>query len=143
MSDNWSPVWVWQRRFPMHRRSAASRPFRRALGPLNDRTPFLHGAVPQEQIDEVLIWHPQLGRHFLEVVHRRSIEANGDLALESIGVRVLAGLGKIVFTSHRSLQYSSSSCAVARLAEISRNRGIGLPVAMTYDQAARLKTIAQ
>jgi hypothetical protein len=86
---------------------------------LNDRASFLQGAVPQEQIDEVLIWHPQLGRYFLEVVDRRGIQANGDLALEPIGVRVLAGLGKIVFTSHRSLQYTSSSNAVARLAEIS------------------------
>src|ERR1035437_120967 len=120
MSNNWSPVGLWRRQSPMHRRSAASRPFRRRLEPLNDRAPFLHGAVPQKQIDEVLIWHPQLDRHLLEVVHRRSIEANRDLALESIGVRVLAGLGKVVFASHRSLPYSSSSCVVARLAEISR-----------------------
>jgi hypothetical protein len=87
---------------------------------LNDRPPFLHGAVSQEQIDEVLIGHSQLCRHLLEVVHRRNIKANGDLALELIGVWVLAGPGKIVFASHRNLQYTFSSCAVARLAEISR-----------------------
>src|ERR1035441_5165011 len=101
-------------------RSAANCPLRRLLGPLNDGAPFLHGAVSQEQIDQVLIGHSQLCRHSLEVVHRRNIKADGDLALELTGVWILAGLGKIVFTSHRSLQYTSSSCAVARLAEISR-----------------------
>jgi hypothetical protein len=56
---------------------------------LNDRTAFLDGAVPQEQIDEVLVWDPQLGRHFLEIVHRPNIEANGDLALELLGIGFL------------------------------------------------------
>jgi hypothetical protein len=36
-------------------------------------------------------------------------------AAEKFGVGVLAGLGKIAFTSHRSLQSTSSSCAVERL----------------------------
>jgi hypothetical protein len=49
---------------------------------LNDRAPFPHGTVPQAEIDRVLIGHPQLSRQFLEVVQRRGIEVNGDLALE-------------------------------------------------------------
>jgi hypothetical protein len=42
---------------------------------LDGRAPFLHGAVPQEQVDEVLIRHSQFGRHLLEVVDRRGVEA--------------------------------------------------------------------
>src|ERR1017187_1966077 len=103
-----------------HWPSADGCPFWRFPGPLNDRTSFPHGAIPQEQIDEVLIGHPKFGGQFLEVVYRRNIQPNGDLALELIGVGVLAGLGKIIFASHRRLQYTSSSCLVARLAEISR-----------------------
>src|ERR1035441_8585614 len=62
--------------------SAVNCPFRHLLRPLNDRAPFLDGAVSQKQIDEVLIRHPQLSNHSLEVIHRRDIEANSDLALE-------------------------------------------------------------
>jgi hypothetical protein len=51
---------------------------------LNGGAPFLHGAVSQEQVDEVLIRHPQLGRHVLEVVDRRGVEANGDLTLSRL-----------------------------------------------------------
>src|ERR1700732_4484698 len=95
-------------------------PLRGHLWPLNYRPPCVNVAVTQEQIDEVLIGHAQLGRHFFEVVHRRGINAHGDLALELLGIRVLAGLGKIVFFSHRWLQYTLSSRGVARLAEINR-----------------------
>ncbi|MBZ5620593.1 MAG: hypothetical protein LAQ69_17990, partial [Acidobacteriia bacterium] len=48
----------------------------------------------QEQNDEILIRHPQIGRHLIEVVHLRGVEADGDLTLEPFDVRVLAGLGK-------------------------------------------------
>src|ERR1700690_1713926 len=100
--------------------SATHSLFRLLLDPLNRRTALFQGAVSQEQIDEVLIWHPQLGRHLFEVVHRHVVKPNRDLALELAGVWVLARLGKIVFASHRSLQYTSSSGEVARLAEINR-----------------------
>src|ERR1039458_9079804 len=59
------------------------------IEPTHDRAPLLNGAVSQKQIDQVLIRHPEICRHSLEVVHRRNIKANGDLALELIGVWVL------------------------------------------------------
>jgi hypothetical protein len=61
---------------------------------VNSGAPFLHGAVSQEQVDQVLIWHSQLGRHVLEVIYRRGIETDGDLTLELFGVGVLSGFGK-------------------------------------------------
>jgi hypothetical protein len=87
---------------------------------LNSWTPFPHGAISQEQVDKVLVRHPELSRHILEVIDRHSVEANRDLTLELIGVGIFAGSRKVVFFSHLSLQYTSSSCAVARLAEINR-----------------------
>jgi hypothetical protein len=74
------------------------------IGPLNLGTPLPRGAVSQEQINKILIRHPQFGRYLFEVIYRRGIEANGDLSLELLDVRILAGLGKIVFTSHGKLQ---------------------------------------
>jgi hypothetical protein len=93
---------------------------RRRIQPLDGRTPFLNGAFSQEQVNEVLIGHSQLCGHFLEVVDGHGVQADGDLTLELGGVGILAGLGKIVFFSHLSLQYISSSSAVAGLAEINR-----------------------
>jgi hypothetical protein len=85
---------------------------------LNCRTALIHRAVSQKQIDEILIWHPQLSRHFLKVVHGSGIETNGDLTLELVRVGVLAGIGKVVFCSHFNLQYIASSSVVAGRAEI-------------------------
>ena len=62
----------------------------RALKPMNGRAPFMHRAVPQEQIDKILIWHAQLGRHFFEVINGRAIEANRDLALKLLSVRIFS-----------------------------------------------------
>jgi hypothetical protein len=90
------------------------------LGPFDDGTPLLVSAVSQKQINEVLIRHAQFGRHFLEVAYCTGIKANRDLPLELLGVGVFTGLRKIVFFSHLSFQYTSSSNAVARLAEINR-----------------------
>src|SRR5580693_4786183 len=70
------------------------------LRPLDAGTPFLHSAVSQEQVDEVLIRHPQFGRHLFEVVDCRGVEADGHLTLELLGVGILTGLGEIVFFSH-------------------------------------------
>jgi hypothetical protein len=75
---------------------------------LNRWTPLLRRTISEEQIDEVLIRHPQLGRHFLEVVYRRGVKANRDLTLELLGVRILAGLGKIVLFSHLGLQQAET-----------------------------------
>jgi CRP-like cAMP-binding protein len=87
---------------------------------LNRRTKLLHCAIAQKQIHQVLIRHPQFRRHLLEVIHRRRIQANGDLALQLLHVRVLPGSGKIVFGSHRKLQYTLSSLELASRAEINR-----------------------
>ena len=62
----------------------------RALKPMNGGAPLVHGAVPQEQIDEILIWHAQLCRHLLEVVNSRGIKANRYLALKLFGVRIFS-----------------------------------------------------
>jgi hypothetical protein len=93
---------------------------RRILRPLNGWAPFVYSTVPQEQVDEILIRHPQFGSHILEVIDRRGIKANGYLPLELLGVGIFAGFGKIVFFSHLVFRYISSSGLVARLAEISR-----------------------
>jgi hypothetical protein len=72
-------------------RRSSVRPFHGILWPLNSGAPFLHGTVSQEQVNEVLIRHPQLGSLVLEVVDRHGVEANGDLTLELLGVGILAG----------------------------------------------------
>src|SRR5438105_1672287 len=88
--------------------------------PLNRWATLMQSAVSQVEIDEILIRHTEIGRHLFEVFYGCRVQPNGDLTLELLGVRILSGFRKIVFTSHRRLQCISSSCGLARLAEISR-----------------------
>ena len=74
--------------------STYSRLLRCTLLPLDRRAPFVYGTVPQEQVDEVLIRHPSLGRHILEVIDRRGIEADGYLAFERLAYGFLRDLEK-------------------------------------------------
>jgi hypothetical protein len=94
---------------------------------LNDRAPLLYGAVPQEKIDEVLIWHPEFGCQFLEVVHRDNIKPDGDLALELFDVGVLAG-HILLFR------------ALSRVRRILTGLWCPIPVTMIDDQGARLNS---
>jgi hypothetical protein len=71
---------------------------------MNRWASLLQGAVSEEQIDEVLVGHALVRRHFLEVVHGNGVEPDRNLTLELLRVRALAGLGKIVLFSHRSFQ---------------------------------------
>jgi len=51
----------------------------------------------------MLFWRPTLP------LNDRTLFLRRDLTLEPTGIRILTGPGKIVFFSHRSLQYISSS----------------------------------
>ena len=63
---------------------------RRFLRPLNDRPAFFGCAISQIEIDEVLIWHTQLGSQLFKVVDRGCIKPQSDLTLEQLGIGVFA-----------------------------------------------------
>ena len=58
--------------------------------PLDYGMPFLGGAVPQEEVDEVLTGHPEFRREPLEIVDGRGVLPNCDGALQLFDVRVPA-----------------------------------------------------
>ena len=62
------------------------------------------GAVPEEQVNQVLIRHVQIRRELFEVADGRRVKPDGHLALEAADVWVLAGLCEVVFGSHLKLQ---------------------------------------
>ena len=49
---------------------------------MNRWASLLQGAVSEEQIDEVLVGHALVRRHFLEVVHGNGVEPDRNLTLE-------------------------------------------------------------
>ncbi len=59
-------------------------------------------AIPQIQVNEVLIRNAALLRKTLEELDRIGIESKRDLALGLAQIRVRFGLGKIVALSHGS-----------------------------------------
>ena len=59
-------------------------------------------AIPQIQVDEILIRNATLLRETLEILDRISVEPNRDLALRFAQIRIGYGLGKIVALSHGS-----------------------------------------
>jgi Protein of unknown function (DUF433) len=91
-------------RFCSRREAEVLPGLRPGLWPTNHGVSFLHGAVPQEQVNEVLVGHAQFARQVLEVVDRRGVEADGDLAPEPVGVGILSGFGKIVFSSEAPIR---------------------------------------
>jgi hypothetical protein len=62
----------------------------------------MNGAIPQIEVDEVLIREPRLYSHLLEIGNGVAIQANRDWLLETLDVRVLAPLqpGEIIVRSH-------------------------------------------
>src|SRR5689334_22666568 len=57
-------------------------------------------AFAQIQIDQILIWNAALTGHRLEVGNSLFVQANSELLLRLLHVRILYCLGKIVFLSH-------------------------------------------
>ena len=69
-------------------------------GPIELELLLFGCAIPQIQVDEVLIRNAALLRETLEVLDRISVEPNRDLALGFAQIRVRYGFGKIVALSH-------------------------------------------
>ena len=57
-------------------------------------------AVSQVEIDQILVRNTRLLRKALEIGNAILIQPNGDLLLQSLGVRILRGFGEIVFLPH-------------------------------------------
>ena len=64
-------------------------------GPLSRRR-----AILKIEIDEGLVGNPELARELLEVVDRLDVQADRDLLLELLGVRVGGRVREVVGLSH-------------------------------------------
>jgi hypothetical protein len=71
--------------------------------PLHLQFPAVLDAVPEVEVDQVLIRDPRLGRHRLEVGHDVLVQADRDRLLEvlDVGVLLTLHLGEVVVFSHR------------------------------------------
>lgn len=79
--------------------------------PLQIKPPVREGAIPQVEIDEVLIGYTKIGSQGLEVGYRVFVQADGNGLLEvlDIGVPDSLHFRKIVMSSHNVTTFWASS----------------------------------
>ena len=73
--------------------------------PLQDRPLFRIRAIPQVQVDQVLVRNARFLRQILEVLEDINTKSDGNLFLEFLGEGVLAALHRreVIFFSHVTL----------------------------------------
>ena len=84
--------------------------------PLHFQLLLVQGTVPQVEVDQVLVGHPEFRGQPLEVRHRRLVEPHRDRLFEHLDIRVPLApqLAEIVMvshgiTSHPQFWYSAAS----------------------------------
>ena len=111
----------------------------RSCGPFQLEFPLVQRAVPEVQIDEVLVRHSQLLGEILEISHGRRVQAYRDRLLQLLDVRVLLALHlvEIVVLSHRLSPVVPVGCGFLPVCLACRDDpddGVIDPKAVAYDQ---------